>query len=196
MYLIYRNIGINTQHYGRLIVKKIAQLAISRTGFKPYKHVCSFLHKALITHIATNHHSGRQEVKMISWKALIAGLAAILIIGLVSQVAFLMTATWLTILKNKQEIGAQNLQILMYTAGFLFASISLIPGGYITAYISKIKTIVHCTIVGILTTIISLATSPGSEHATIKGLVFVVFGTGMVILGGILWKWRSGATNP
>ena len=133
---------------------------------------------------------------MINWKALVAGILTILILGLVAQFAFLMTATWLTILKNRQDIGAQELQILMYAAGFIFAMITLIPGGYITASISKIKVITHCAVVGLIATTISLATSPGAEHATSKGAIFVILGTGMVMLGGVLWKWWSGRTNP
>ncbi len=132
---------------------------------------------------------------MINWKALVAGILTITIIGLVSQFAFLLTATWLTVMKNRQAIEPQNIQILIYTAGFLFALITTIPSGYITAYISKTKVIVHCTIVGILATVLSLATSPGAEHATSMGLAFVVLGTGMVILGGMLWKWRLRGTN-
>ena len=130
---------------------------------------------------------------MINWKALVAGILAILILGLVTQFAFLMTATWLTILKNRQEIGAQELQILVYSAGFIFALLTLIPGGYITAHISKNKVIVHCAVVGLLATIVSLATSPGSEHATGKGAAFIILGTGMVMLGGVLWRWRAKA---
>lgn len=132
---------------------------------------------------------------MINWKALVAGLLAILIIGLITQFAFLLTATWLTVIKNQQEISPQTLQILMYAAGFIFALITMTPGGYITAYISKTKVITHCAIVGALATVISLATSPGAEHATGKGLAFVILGTGMVILGGTLWKWMSKSTN-
>jgi hypothetical protein len=127
---------------------------------------------------------------MINWKALVAGILAILILGLVTQFAFLMTATWFTILKNRQEIGAQELQIMIYSAGFIFALITLIPGGYITAHMSKTKVIAHCAIVGLLATIISLATSPGSEHATVKGAAFIILGTGMVMLGGVLWRSR------
>ncbi|MCP3670329.1 MAG: hypothetical protein GY814_07830 [Gammaproteobacteria bacterium] len=132
---------------------------------------------------------------MINWKALVAGILTITIIGLVSQLAFLLTATWLTVMKNRQAIEPQNIQILIYTAGFLFAIITTIPSGYITAYISKTKVITHCAIVGLLATIASLATSPGSEHATSIGLAFVTLGTGMVILGGMLWKWRLSRTD-
>ncbi len=132
---------------------------------------------------------------MINWKALMAGILAIAVIGLISQFAFLVTATWLTVVKNRQEIEPQSIQTLMYSAGFIFALITTIPSGYITAYVSKTKVVIHCAIVGILATAVSLATSPGAEHATSKGLVFVVLGTGMVMLGGLLWQWRSKAAN-
>lgn len=123
------------------------------------------------------------------------GIIAILILALATQFAFLMTATWLTILKNRQDIGAQDLQMLIYIAGFIFASITLIPGGFITAYISKTKVITHCAIVGLVATAISLSTAPDSEHATSKGALFIILGTGMVMLGGVLWKWWSGRTS-
>lgn len=131
---------------------------------------------------------------MINWKALVAGVMVIIIIGLATQFAFLLTATWLTVLKNKQAIEPQILQILIYTAGFIYAVITLAPGGYIAASISKARVIVHCAIVGTIATTISLATSPGAEHTTIIGLLFVVLGTAIVILGGMLWKWRSEPT--
>ena len=132
---------------------------------------------------------------MINWKALVAGILTILIFGLITQFAFLITATWFTILKSRQNIGAQELQILIYAAGFVFALITLIPGGYITANISKTKVITHCAVVGLMATAISLATSPGAEHATSKGAAFIILGTGMVMLGGVIWKRRSGRTS-
>jgi len=128
---------------------------------------------------------------MINWKALVAGILAILVLGLIMQLGFLLTATWLTVIKNQDQIGPQSLQLLKYSAGFVFASFTLIPGGYLTAQVCKIRVSTHCAIVGILATMISLATSPGSEHATIKGAVFVILGTGMVMLGGVLWKWMA-----
>jgi len=128
---------------------------------------------------------------MINWKALVAGILTILAIGLLAQFVFLLTATWTTILKNRQEIDPQYLQAMIYSTGFIFALITLAPGGYITARIAKTKVVLHCSIVGAVATIASLATAPGAKHATTIGLVFVVVGIGMTVLGGVIWKRRS-----
>lgn len=128
---------------------------------------------------------------MINWKALGAGLLTILVIGLIAQFAFILTATWIMILKNRQQIDQQYVQAILYTCGFIYALLTLTPGGYITANIAKTRVLLHCAIVGIIATLVSLTTSPDAGHATAAGLAFVVVGTGLTILGGVIWKLRS-----
>lgn len=128
---------------------------------------------------------------MINWKALVAGMLTILVLGLIAQFAFLLTTTWIIILQNKQELEPQNAQILIYLSGFIYALITLAPGGYIAAMIAKAKVILHCAIIGTLATIFSLATSPDAEHATSFGLVFLILGVAMTIAGGMIWKQKS-----
>lgn len=127
-------------------------------------------------------------IKQISFKALVAGSFAIIFLGLIAQLIFLLLATYFTELGHSYPWISLPVTIVSYIVGFFGYFIVMSIGGYIAANIADSQKIAHGVLIGLFTTGLSLFSSLNENGFTLMALIFLVSGTGFSIAGVLIWK--------
>jgi len=130
-------------------------------------------------------------MKNISFKALIIGVASIVVMGLTFQLVFLLLATGYTnLLKDYPEYSQLGSNV-SYIAGAISYFFIMSLGGYITAHVSKNMIDLHCLIVSGCVVGFSLITSVRSDNFTYVSVIFAVSGLIFTVIGGRAWLRHS-----
>jgi hypothetical protein len=124
---------------------------------------------------------------MIKWKAILAGSASVIILGLSLQLVFLLLAVLYAEMVRDYPYLATPGTIISYLLGFVGFFIIMSIGGYITANLARKQVIIHALIVGLATTGLSVLVSLNTSNLTLKGILFVILGGAFSILGGKIW---------
>ena len=124
---------------------------------------------------------------MINLKALLAGTVVIIVLGLVLQLILLLLATGYTVFTRDYPELKLISQILSYAFGIFCYFIVMSIGGYVTSNLAKNKIYIHCLIIGLLTTGVSLITSVRDDGFTFNTILFILSGTAFTVMGGYIW---------
>lgn len=126
-------------------------------------------------------------MKMFSLKALAAGTALIIILGLTLQLVFLIAATGYTIVirdyPEMQLIG----KILLYVLGGFGYFIIMSASGYVTANIAKKNIYYHAIVISVITTGLSLFSLLKDSGINLNTVLFVIAGILFTCMGGYIW---------
>jgi hypothetical protein len=125
---------------------------------------------------------------MQSLKSLLAGFFYIIILGLVIQLIFMFLAMGYTELTKVYPWVSGFGGYIGYTVGLIVYFLLMTSGGIITATLAKKNVLVHCFIVGVSTTTLSVFSSQNNDDLNYLSLVFVVLGIAFTIAGGVYWK--------
>ena len=124
---------------------------------------------------------------MVNLKALFIGSATIIVLGLILQLILLLLATGYTVFTRDYPELKLISQFLSYSFGIFCYFIVMSIGGYITSNIAKNKVYLHCLIIGLLTTGVSLITSVRDDGFTFNTILFILSGTVFTLIGGYIW---------
>ncbi len=124
---------------------------------------------------------------MVNLKSLLTGTVVIIVLGLILELILLLLTTGYTVfIRSYPELKFISL-LLSYAFGTFCYFIVMSIGGYITSNLAKNKIYLHCLIVGLLTTGISLFTSVRDNGFTFNSILFILSGTAFTIMGGYIW---------
>lgn len=127
---------------------------------------------------------------MISWKALLAGSATILVLGLLVQLAFIFVVVGFNAIAASWPPLAPWGRPLAYVSGALVYFGIMSTAGYLTAEIARRHVLLHTLITGSLVTGASLLLSLGGGKLTVMSLAFFLSGMVFALTGGLLWQRR------
>lgn len=128
---------------------------------------------------------------MIRWKALLAGIATIIVLGLLAQMIFLFFVTGLTVLLKSHPLHAEYGKVISLAFGVPLFFLVMGIGGYVTAFYSREKVIVYGAVVGAIATGFSLIPSLMTGKLTLAGVLFLLAGVAFTALGSLVWKRRN-----
>lgn len=130
---------------------------------------------------------------MIKLKALLAGIATIVILGLVMQLIYIFIAVgYVEVLKLYPGFAAVGDPLAKVAFWLAFVAVMAL-GGYLTAEVAGGRALLHAALVGGVTTVGSLLTSLDAGEITHGGVVFVLGGLLFATLGGYYWQRRQAA---
>jgi len=132
---------------------------------------------------------------MINLKALLVGSTVIVVLGLVLQLILLLLATGYTVIIRDYPDLKIISQLLAYTFGVFCYFIVMSIGGYITSNIAKNRVYLHCMLIGLLTTGVSLITSVRDDGFTPNTILFILSGTAFTMMGGYIWLKNDAIEN-
>jgi hypothetical protein len=127
---------------------------------------------------------------MISWKALLAGCATILVLGLLVQLAFIFVVVGFNAVAASWPPLVPWGRPLAYVSGTLVYFGIMSTAGYLTAEIARRHVLLHALITGSLVTGASLLLSLGSGKLTVMSLAFFLSGIVFTLSGALLWRRR------
>lgn len=128
---------------------------------------------------------------MVHWKALLAGVTTIIVLGLLAQMIFLFFVTGLTLLLKSHPLHAEYGRVISLAFGLPLFLLVMGIGGYVTAFYSREKVIAYGAVVGGIATGFSLVPSLMTGRLMLAGVLFLLAGVVFTALGSFLWKRRN-----
>ena len=130
---------------------------------------------------------------MNSVKAIISGVVFIVVAILFVQLAYLFAAVVYNNFAKDYPVLADispYFRYLIAMPGFLLI---MVLGGYLTALIAQQKVILHCLLVGLLTTGSTMWMALENADITSTGLMINLLMIGATIAGGYIWQAKTRA---
>ena len=132
---------------------------------------------------------------MLNFKALAAGTAMIVILGLSLQLIFLIAATGYTILIRDFPDIQLIAQVLLYCLGAVGYFIIMSASGYVTANIAGKNIYLHAIIIAVLTTGFSILSLLMDSGVNLNAVLFVLAGILFTCLGAGIWRKHQTVTR-
>lgn len=126
---------------------------------------------------------------MIKWKALAAGIALVIVLGLLLQMAFASLMVGQLELSKSYPQYSAAIKLLPYLIGFGGYFLVMVSGGYLTASIAADTVVLHAAIVGALTVGLSVL-SLSSGEIKLMNLIFFALGVLFSVIGALYWGHR------
>ena len=123
----------------------------------------------------------------MNWKALLAGSATIIFLGLLLQLLFLLAATGYTLVIREHPDWQSLGTVLAYALGIFSYFLIMSIGGYITANIARRHVYRHAIVIGAATTGLSLISSLQAGNITFTSISFIIAGIGFTAFGAYIW---------
>ena len=121
-------------------------------------------------------------------KAIVSGIIAILILGLITQVAVLLAEVGYNSLAKSYPLIEPFRQWFVYSTVAIGFALVMLCGGYITAAISRQKIYIYSFIAAFVACSISLWSSLETEVFTSSALLFLLYGIVFSLIGSWFWK--------
>jgi len=123
-----------------------------------------------------------------SIKAILGGFSAILFMGLLAQLIYLLGAVaYISLVKDYPSLSflSEITRPLLFTISAVIAFI----GGMLTAHLARKAVLVHCLAVGAITGALTLIPSLTSGYElTVNGIIFLLIFLLASLAGGLYWK--------
>lgn len=127
---------------------------------------------------------------MIKWKALSAGIAVVVVLGLIMQLAFTSVVVGQMELSRNYPEYSGLIKTLPYLVGFGGYFLVMATGGFVTAAIALDRVVLNALIVGMLTAGFSLWLSLSAGEIKPVSLIFFALGVLFSIAGALFWRIR------
>ncbi|MDH5711822.1 MAG: hypothetical protein OEZ15_09195 [Gammaproteobacteria bacterium] len=125
---------------------------------------------------------------MRSIKAITAGTVLIVIAILLMQLAYIFIAVGYNALAKDYPLLNDITGWLRYLVAFpVFLTIMFI-GGFITAEIARVKIVVHCVIVALITAGGTTWWATEGGNLTLTGVVILILAIAVTVMGGMYWQ--------
>ncbi|MCP4283856.1 MAG: hypothetical protein GY792_05325 [Gammaproteobacteria bacterium] len=128
---------------------------------------------------------------MINWKALFAGIAVVIVLGLFMQLLFTMVVVAQMELGRDFPAYSGIIKIIPYLIGFGGYFLVMAIGGYVTASIALNRVVINALIVGATTTGFSLWLSISAGNIRPLSLIFFILGMVFTVSGALFWRIRQ-----
>lgn len=132
---------------------------------------------------------------MIKPKAVIAGLLATIILGMVNQLLFVLAAAAIGNAHDSYGFFSAYKNELWFVCGMTMYCLTMAAGGAVTALFARTHVALNAALVGTWASITSLAASVGEDEFTAMSILLVVLGMASASIGGMVWE-RWSASNP
>ena len=130
---------------------------------------------------------------MKSLTAIVLGSLFIFVATLLLQLAALIVVVAYNALAKDYAFLNDMGAVFRYLIGMPAYLLVMLAGGYITAYIARVKVLQHCLVVGVLAAGASMWFAIEGAELTITGMVMTVLMIAATLIGGKLWQ--RGAPN-
>ena len=128
---------------------------------------------------------------MINWKALFAGTAIIVVLGLLLLLAFTSVMVGQMQLSRNYPEYSSAIEVIPYLVGFGGYFLVMAMGGYVTASIALNRVVLNALIVGAVTAGFSLWLSLSAGDIKLMSLIFFMLGVVFSISGALFWRARQ-----
>ncbi|HXK55035.1 MAG: hypothetical protein KDI74_06060 [Gammaproteobacteria bacterium] len=128
---------------------------------------------------------------MIRWKALFAGIAVVMLLGLLLQLAFTSIVVGQMEASRNFPEYSRAISTVPYLVGFGGYFLVMAVGGYVTASIARNQVVLNALIVGAVTAGISLWFSLDAVDIKPMSLVFFTLGLVFATTGALFWRVRQ-----
>jgi len=128
---------------------------------------------------------------MIKWKAVSVGIAVVVVLGLMLQLAFTSVVVGQMALSRNYPEYSSIIKAVPYLVGFGGFFLVMAMGGYVTASIALTRVVLNALIVGAVTAGFSLWLSVGAGEIKLVSLIFFVSGVFFCVSGALLWRTRQ-----
>jgi len=128
---------------------------------------------------------------MINWKALLAGIAVVIVLGLLLQLAFTSVVVAQMELSRIYPEYSNAINTIPYLVGFGGYFLVMAIGGYVAASIALNRVVFNAFIVGAVTAGFSLWLSMSAGDIKLKSLIFFTLGLVFCISGALFWRFRQ-----
>ena len=128
---------------------------------------------------------------MNSLKAIIAGSLFIIIVILFLQLLYIFVAVGYNALAKDISVLNDISGVFRYIIGIPVFTATMFFGGYLTAYIAKVKVLLHCVAVAILTVGGMIIPTLENADITTTGIVVIILALGGASSGGLYWRKHS-----
>ena len=122
---------------------------------------------------------------MNSLKAIAVGIFFVIVATLVLQLVFIMVAVGYNYLAASYPFLHSIASILKYIAIIPAIFGVMFLGGYITGNLSTSKILIHCTVVGLTSSIAFLWLALENAELSIVGIILIIFMVIATLLGGV-----------
>ena len=130
-------------------------------------------------------------MSMIRWKALFAGIAVVMLLGLLLQLAFTSIVVGQMEASRNFPEYSRAINTVPYLVGFGGYFLVMAAGGYVTASIARHQVVLNALIVGAVTAGISLWFSLDAVDIKPMSLVFFTLGLVFATTGALFWRVRQ-----
>ncbi|MCB1829412.1 MAG: hypothetical protein H6964_18070 [Chromatiaceae bacterium] len=131
---------------------------------------------------------------MINWKALSAGIAVVIVLGLIMQLAFTSVIVRQMELNRNYPDYSGVINTLPYLVGFGGYFVVMVAGGFVTASIALNRVVLNASIVGVATAGLSLWFSISKGEINLMSLIFFALGVVFCIAGALFWRMRRSSS--
>ena len=128
---------------------------------------------------------------MRSLKAITAGCAFIIIVGLIFQLAYILTAVVYIDLAKSYPFLNDISGYFRYLIGFPVFFMLMFAGGYVTADFSPGQILPNCILVAMITMSLTTLSALSYSEITLTGLTVVVVSLISTVAGGLYWRYSQ-----
>ncbi len=132
---------------------------------------------------------------MFNWRAVLAGTAVMIVAGLLMQLLLAVTPMLFGWFSGHSMLNADYTDVLFLGVGLLGFLVTLISGGYVTAYVAQKPGYLNAGIAGGGVAGLSLLLSRSGGELTIFSVVFLAAGVMLALFGAFLWGRKQSCTT-
>ncbi len=128
----------------------------------------------------------------MNWKTLLVGTVATVVITLIFQLLFIVVAIGIGMSSHDSWFIAAYKKQLWFATALLTHCLSLAAGGLVTVYFAEQRPLLHAAVVGVLASIITLATSMANrDFSLMSGMLVVLGALSATLSAGIICRRRG-----
>ncbi|MCP3666603.1 MAG: hypothetical protein GY696_29575 [Gammaproteobacteria bacterium] len=125
---------------------------------------------------------------MFNWKAVLAGVVTMVILGLLMQMLLIFTPVFYSRIVGDSILHADYKDAVFYTVGILGFVLAAVSGGFVTGFVARKSVYLNAAIAGAGATGLSLILG---GRFTLVSLLFLTCGVLLALLGAYLWRCRA-----
>ncbi|MCP4994824.1 MAG: hypothetical protein GY934_13735 [Gammaproteobacteria bacterium] len=125
---------------------------------------------------------------MFNWKAVLAGLVTMVVLGLLMQMLLIFTPVFYSRIVGDSILHTDYKDAVLYTVGILGFVLAAVSGGFMAAFVARKSVYLNAAIAGAGATGLSLILA---GKFTLISLLFLTSGVLLALLGAYLWRRRT-----
>lgn len=133
----------------------------------------------------------------MDWRAITAGIVVTGVLWLIGQLVYVLVAFAIGMVSSTHVIAffSDYKEQLWFVTAIIVYSLTMIAGGYVTAFLANRNHALNGSIAGGVTGLVILASSLGIGELSWKSILLVVFGFSFGGLGGLIRLKTAGSAE-